>query len=68
MKQMEVQFNEAFQRIKGNKRKPFTRLKLDRYIAGQEAEARTFIISTSMEAKLWSWLYDHELQELGEIQ
>jgi len=36
-KQMEAQFTDAFQRIKGNKRKAPTRLKLDRYIAGQEA-------------------------------
>ena len=33
-KQMEAQLTEAFQKIKGNKRKAPTRLKLDRYIAG----------------------------------
>jgi len=33
-KQMEAQFTEALQKIKGNKRKAPTRLKLDRYIAG----------------------------------
>jgi hypothetical protein len=35
-KQMEGQFTKAFQKIKGNKRKAPTCLKLDRYIAGQE--------------------------------
>jgi len=67
-KQMEAPFTEAFQKIKGNKRKAPRRLKLDRYIAGQEAEASTFKISTSNEAKLWSWVYDHELRELREIR
>jgi len=67
-KQMEAQFTEAFQKIKGNKRKAPTCLKLDRYIAGQEAEASTFKISTTNEAKLRSWVYDHELRELREIR
>jgi hypothetical protein len=65
--QMKAQFTEAFQKIKGNNRKVPTRLKLDRYIAGQEVEASTFKISTSNEAKLQSWVYDHGLRELGEI-
>jgi len=66
-KQMEVQITEAFQKVKGNKCKAPTHLKLDRYIAGQEAETSIFQISTSNEAKLRSWVYDHELRELGQI-
>jgi len=50
-KQMEEQFTEAFQKIKGNKRRAPTHLKLERYNAGQEAEASTFKISTSDKAK-----------------
>jgi hypothetical protein len=63
-----VKFTEAFQMIKGNKCKASTHLKLDRYIAGQDAEASTIKISTSNEAKLRSWVYVHEIRELGEIR
>jgi hypothetical protein len=65
---MEAQFAEALQNIKGNKRKGPMHLKLDRYIAGQYAEASTFKISTANEAKLRSWVYDHELRDMGEIR
>jgi hypothetical protein len=66
-KEMDSQGTDAFQNIEGYTCKVPMRLKFDRYIAGQDAEASTFKISTSNKAKLWSCVNNQELRELGDI-
>jgi len=46
-KQTEAQFTEAFQKIKGNKRKAHTSLKLDRYIAGPVPSKQALLMMQS---------------------